>query len=535
MRSQIRLLALMSAIVLFGSVCSGATITGTVKGVDDAPFQGAFVQAQNTKTKITVNVLSDNQGRYRVEKLPAGEYKLTIRAVGFSIDPRTGVNLTADQNASFDFALQKGMVKWSDISQHQGWVLFPPGKGKDLLINRCSICHGFQSRMAAVRRDADGWKDRVEYMRTAMHFGLASLTDQEADTIATYLSSLFGPDSVLPKSPADMPQYQDTVTHFSSDAMKIVYVEYDMPGPSRMPFSAAPDKDGNLWIPNFGVANKITRLNPNTGEMTDYLVPFQGTAGIHSAVPGPDGAVWLTEQGSNRIGRWDPVTQKITEYQDAYLPGKEGIEAGGQKHTIRLDPAGNVWASGTPLTKFDPETKKFIRVEGISQSLVYDVKPDTNGDAWFTSPGTNEIGKVDGKTMKVTKWTMPTEKCYPRRLEIAADGIVWVDEFNSGKMARFDPKTQTFKEYKLPGPDPTPYGMGIDAEGYIWYDSHRQDTIGRFDPKTGKTIEYPFPHPELSMREFFRDAQGRMWYGTNPNNKVGYFYLTKGGGTAAGN
>ncbi len=39
------------------------------------PFQSAFVQAQNTKTKITVNVLSDSQGHYRVDQLPAGEYR----------------------------------------------------------------------------------------------------------------------------------------------------------------------------------------------------------------------------------------------------------------------------------------------------------------------------------------------------------------------------------------------------------------------------------------------------------------------------
>ena len=85
-----------------------------------------------------------------------------------------------------------------------------------------------------------------------MKFGLADrLTDQQADDIATYLTSLFGADSVLPKSPAEMPGYKDTVRPFSSEAMNIAYVEYDMPGPSRMPFSAAPDKDGHFWIPEF--------------------------------------------------------------------------------------------------------------------------------------------------------------------------------------------------------------------------------------------------------------------------------------------
>jgi len=291
-----------------------------------------------------------------------------------------------------------------------------------------------------------------------------------------------------------------------------------------MPFSATPDKNGYLWIPNAGVANKITRLDPKTGEMQDFSVPNVGTAGVHSTIPAADGSVWLAEQGSNKLGKWDPNTQKITEYQDAYLPGKEGIALGGEKHTLRLDPSGNVWASGVPLTKFDPETGKFTRFDEVATA--YDVKPDKNGDVWFTSPRVNKIGKVDGKTMKVSQWTLPTSDAYPRRLEIGADGMIYSGEFNGGKMARFDPKSQTFKEFPLPGPDPSPYALGVDADGYIWYDSHHMDLIGRFDPKTGKVTEYPFPHPENCAREFFRDSQGHMWYGTAPNNKVGYFYLT---------
>jgi virginiamycin B lyase len=530
-----KLLTLMGLIVFLGSVCYGGTITGTVTGPDSKPFQGAFVEAQNRSTKITVIVLSDSHGRYRIEGLPAGEYRVQIRAVGYRADARTGVNLVANQNGSFDFALQKDMVHWSDISLNQAKQLWPTGKGEDVLFKRCSICHGFQSRIASVTRDEEGWRDRIEYMRTAIHWATALVTDQDAADLASYLASLFGPNSVLPKSPSDMAGYQNTLRPFSSEAMNIVYVEYDMPGPNRMPFSAAPDKDGYLWIPNSGIANKITRLDPKTGNMQDFTVPNVGPAGVHSAIPASDGSVWLAEQGANKIGKWDSATQKITEYQDAYLPGKEGISEGGQKHTLRLDPSGNVWSSGVPLTRFDPETKKFTRFNEVAES--YDVKPDQNGDVWFCSLFSNKVGKVDGKTMKVSQWTPPTPGAGPRRVEIGPDGIIWSGEYNAGKMARFDPKSQSFKEYPLPGPDASPYGMGFDADGYLWYDSHNMDVIGRFDTKTGKVTEYPFPHPEIAIREFFRDSEGRMWYGTSPNNKVGYFYLTgkTGGGARASN
>src|SRR5580693_9906660 len=103
-----KMLTLMSAMIFLAAFAHGATITGTVKGPDGAPFKGAFVQAQNTRTKITVNVLSHKDGGYCVEDLPAGEYVLRIRAVGYQADPRTGVTLTASQSASMDWALKQG-------------------------------------------------------------------------------------------------------------------------------------------------------------------------------------------------------------------------------------------------------------------------------------------------------------------------------------------------------------------------------------------------------------------------------------------
>jgi virginiamycin B lyase len=530
-------LLLGSSVLLCSSLAHAATITGTVKGPDGATFRGAFVAAQNAKANITVSVLSDPQGHYRIDNLPAGEYQLSIRAVGYKADPRTGMTLTANQNTSADFSIQKDVVGWSDVSSYQGKLFLPPGKERDFLIQRCSICHFFQNRMVPLKLDADGWNARVQYMQ-ALGVG-GNITEQQRTDISSYLARAFGPHPVLPKSPADIPGYKDTLRSFSDAALKIVYVEYDMPAPHYMPFSAAPDKTGHVWIPNHGPTNKITRLDPSTGEMQDFRVPYTGAALIHSAVPAPDGTVWFTESGrSHSLGRWDPVTQKITEYQDDpgpisfHDPGATGgspaeFYGGGQKHTTRVDANGNVWTSGVPLTKFDPKTGKYTHFP--EAAVTYDVKVSPNGDVWFTFPDANKIGRVAAKTLKVTMWSMPTPNIYPRRMEIDHDGMIWIGEagfpFSVGKMARFDPKTETFKEYPLPGPDPSPYAMGFDADGYLWYDSHYMDTINRFDTKTGQVTEYPFPHSEIMMREFFRDAQGHMWYGSDTNNKVGYFYL----------
>ena len=212
MRSTIKLAVFLNFLVLLSCPAFAATVTGTVKGPDGSPFEGAFVQAVNAKTKISVSVLSDKQGRYHMENLPAGEYQVRVRAVGFTVDPHSAVNLTAEQNVSFEFVLKPGTVRWSDLNLYQGKKLMPEGKGKEILSTNCFICHGFQTRMAAVRRDEDGWRDRIGYMRDAMAFQLSDrLTDEKADQLVSYLNSVFGNDSIVPRSPAELPTYKDTV------------------------------------------------------------------------------------------------------------------------------------------------------------------------------------------------------------------------------------------------------------------------------------------------------------------------------------
>src|SRR5258708_12300945 len=190
----IKQIALGSVIAAVSGIAGAdaATIAGTVAGPDGKGFRGAFVQARNLKTKITVSVLSDNQGKYAIENLPAGDYRLQMRAIGFKGDPKSGITLTADQNASYDLVLQQSYVRWSDISMHQGKKLLPEARGKDLLFTHCMACHGFESRMAAVIRDEDGWRDRVNYMPEAMGFSVAPppfpLNPHNAHDPASYIT-----------------------------------------------------------------------------------------------------------------------------------------------------------------------------------------------------------------------------------------------------------------------------------------------------------------------------------------------------------
>ena len=508
-------LGVLGLVVIASSGANAATITGTVTGPNGAPFRAAFVQAHQAALKMTVSVLTDNQGKYIVENLPAGDYSLAIRPIGYDADAKSGIKLTADQNLAQDFALKTGVVGWTDISIYQGLQLLPDGRGKATLAQNCLSCHGFQGKMAAFRRTEDEWRVRVEFMRGAMRASLADrqgFNDQQADDVVAYLSNVFGTNSPLPKSPADLPQYKDTVLSFSDEALKIVYVDYEMPGPTRFPWVAHPDKDGNFWTPQYGISNRFSRFDPKTGEMKEWPIPHNGPGLIHSAVPAPDGSVWLAEAGSKKLGRYDPKTDKVTEYQDDW-----------RKHTIKVHPDGSIWSTGG-LTRFDPKTEKFTHITEVPSA--YGIALDKEGTVWFTEMNkTGTVGKVDPKTLKVTKY-VPPFRDRPRRIQIADDGAVWFAVFDDSRIARFDPKTETFKDYPLPHIKSSPYALGIATDKSLWYSSESRDLIGRLDPDTGKVTEFPMPYTDNGMRDFFLDKDGRIWYGSPPNNKIGYFYVS---------
>ena len=523
-----RSLSLIMVAAWFAYGAAEGTISGTVQDPAGAPFEGAFVRAQNAKTKITVAVLSDKQGRYRAENLPPGEYQVRATAIGYTDDSRSSVQVAAAKPASLNFALRKGTVRWSDLTTYQGRKLLPKTANHDLsyqdvFMTSCfQSCHSFQKTMAPFSWDKNGWATRIRYMRDVIMGGEdGRLDDARVEDFASYMTAAFGPNS-KPPSPADLPEYKNLVRSFSDEAMKIVYVEYEFRGSKGLgPWSAVEGNDGMVWIPYHNRGNEVVRLDPNTGELKRFPLSFQETAGIHSAIPAPDGTVWFTEADMGRVGRLNPRTGEITEYQNT-LPN--GRRAG--SHTVRVDERGYVWTSGGPMiSRFDPETKKFTHFDAGG---TYGNVIGKNGDQWFTVfRETNGAIVRISKDGKVSKFTPPTEG-KPQRLQVDDDGIVWFSERRGGKIGRFDPKTETFQEFDLPGPSPSPYAIGIDRDHMIWYASHEQDTLGRLNPKTGEVTEYPFPHSEISIREFFLDSQGRMWYGSTANDLVGYFVPPSG-------
>src|ERR1700722_12273308 len=78
-------LVILLALVTLGA--SGGVISGIVRDPSGAPLKGVFVQARSMAIKnLTVSVLTDGQGRYRIENLTPGDYMIRAKANDYESD-----------------------------------------------------------------------------------------------------------------------------------------------------------------------------------------------------------------------------------------------------------------------------------------------------------------------------------------------------------------------------------------------------------------------------------------------------------------
>src|SRR3989442_14237523 len=65
-------------------------LTGQVTSAEEGPMEGGLVGAKKAGSTLTVTVVSDQQGRYRLPraKLEPGHYSLWIRAWGYELNDR---------------------------------------------------------------------------------------------------------------------------------------------------------------------------------------------------------------------------------------------------------------------------------------------------------------------------------------------------------------------------------------------------------------------------------------------------------------
>jgi outer membrane receptor protein involved in Fe transport len=89
------------------------TLLGTVTDKTGAVVPGAQVVATNTGTNLTRTVKTSDQGEYRMEFMPIGDYSVEVTAGGFRKSVQTGVTLQINIPTRVDARLDVGQISES--------------------------------------------------------------------------------------------------------------------------------------------------------------------------------------------------------------------------------------------------------------------------------------------------------------------------------------------------------------------------------------------------------------------------------------
>lgn len=222
------------------------------------------------------------------------------------------------------------------------------------------------------------------------------------------------------------------------------------------------DKDGLVWF-TIAASNEVARFDPKTEKFTIIQLPHNGIAKVISDYAFPyilkiaawfpeadmhlgvthhkwanagrsafnlpygidinpvDGSIWYAKLYAHKIGRIDPKTLAVTEF-DTPLKGPR---------RLRFDKQGNLWIPAfddSGLMKFDTRSKRFetyklplLAHNEYEVPYALNIHPKT-GDVWITSNMSDRMFRFSPASKTFASYPLPTRVTWLRDLVFAKDG-----------------------------------------------------------------------------------------------------------------
>jgi hypothetical protein len=105
------LLTVLLSTSFFIAHAAGGRVEGKVTDPKGAAIPGAAVTVTNQITKLDFTAVTDSQGQYKVEGLPAGTYTVRVAVKGFNEGRRQDVNVEDDGTVTIDVRLEIAPVE----------------------------------------------------------------------------------------------------------------------------------------------------------------------------------------------------------------------------------------------------------------------------------------------------------------------------------------------------------------------------------------------------------------------------------------
>lgn len=198
-------------------------------------------------------------------------------------------------------------------------------------------------------------------------------------------------------------------------------------GNSLYPHTVRTDKEGIVWF-TIAFSNQVGRFDPKTGESKVINLPdtpslsAPGTTipygiDVHPA----DGGVWYSKLASDKIGRIDPVTLEVKEYDSPVR--------GPRRH--RFDASGHLWVTGfsdgsiaridTTQWKADIYPLPQYAPGEIAAPYALAVNPVTQ-EVWVNDTMLDVAWRFLPQDKRFVAYPLPTKGTYTRDFSFTKDG-----------------------------------------------------------------------------------------------------------------
>src|SRR5215468_6953962 len=549
-----------AAVALVAAVsCPGAasaqgtvgTLTGVITDAAGSAVAGAFVQMRNAERRLNFMVITQEQGKYSIDRLPAGKY--VVQAIGgeHQSAPSSPVEVVAGKASSIDLSLAVARAPalppaWPGRSPGERGAeaeaavggagpRLAEGEGKAIIEAKCMTCHDAQ-RIVRSRGSEARWQQTLRTM-TAYAQGstiATPLTSDEEKALLAYLSTNYAPapGAVARAKPDPFSRLPRTLV--PPESRGYIVVEYELPNARAEPHEVAVDSEGNGWVSQ-RVGGRLGRLDRKTLTYVEYEPPAANSpiVRLNGIRRGNGGELWMVDGGPNRrFLSFDPKSERFSACD---LSASSSGSA--SSNTMRVHHDNTVWLAAigsNQIIRLDPATKQFtiydvpVGVKNNKNATPYGMAIGGDGNIWFVENAFNQIARVDRTTGKIDEFPLGVKDPVARKLGADWDGNLWVGLHGAGKLLRVDYKTLKKTEFTPPSKDAGVYLAEPDLKNHlIWTTLHQVDKLARLDPATGAWTEYPLMFAETDVRRIDLDPTNpkRVWYSGVLSSRMGYIEL----------
>ena len=247
---------------------------------------------------------------------------------------------------------------------------------------------------------------------------------------------------------------------------------FDIPQERANPRAVEIDDRGAWWV-LLGAPRRIARRDPVSGAWTTHDIGmYPHSIGVDRA-----GRVWFNghfTRDPEQVGFLDPATGAVTLRNVPPHPVLAKVAGGPIPYELRIAPDGTVWISelgGNRIIRHDPTANTFRTFDmptPHSGPRRFDF--DAQGVVWIPEYSGGKLARLDPQMGRFTEWELPVKDAAPYVVRVDQQrGDVWIATGAADAVFRFDPRTARFTSYELPTRGALVRHLDVDPRtGAVW-------------------------------------------------------------------